>query len=550
MIEEQSVGSGAVTEQQRSRWIFTLNNYDTTFDYNKHLSEECHRIKRFVFGYEIGEATSTPHLQGYLELTRSYRLGYVSRILPRAFWNPARGTALENFVYCTKSGNFATLGDWTKEQSGSNKNSVIPVSMMLRGLLDQDLNLQMKTTKEYAEKHSYYNMMVTTMQELHYQHELFAEYKEKKLFPWQFKCLQDAMKQNDRHILWITDRQGNLGKTFLSEYLSIIYGFQVLGGVTSEKDLVFQIDKSCCGFCFDVCRDDASNSNYGALEAIKNGRLTTGKYFGKTIRFRRRPVIVFANDYPLQQKLSADRWIIVTLGEGEYSNVDSVASVSPLIHFPAKPPKPLPNLDDDFNVKEHALLHMSRKGILSSDTNNRRGRGELTRVVGHVLPLVHQQADEIPSAQETPDVVLDADENEQFDEVNSTPEEIVHHIGDSNDGDENREIEHLIHQTGESISEGSHLPNPHSEGLEDIQVSVQFHHREISQVQVGQNTHQNNFSASPDILASASAGSAQETTADVRRFTSQGISEFDILYFQIKINVCINFFKNRYWIDL
>ena len=91
MVEEQSVGGSAATElQQRSRWIFTLNNYDSTFDYKEYLSEECHRIKRFVFGYEIGAATSTPHLQGYIELVRSYRLSYVNRILPRAFWDPAR----------------------------------------------------------------------------------------------------------------------------------------------------------------------------------------------------------------------------------------------------------------------------------------------------------------------------------------------------------------------------------------------------------------------------------------------------------------------------
>ena len=69
------------------------------------------------------------------------------------------------------------------------------------------------------------------------------------------------------------------------------------------------------GVCFDVSRSDASHFSYQTLENVKNGRLVTGKYQGAVCLLPELPVVVFANFHPLEDKLSADRWDIVTLDE-------------------------------------------------------------------------------------------------------------------------------------------------------------------------------------------------------------------------------------------
>lgn len=87
---------------QVSRWIFTLNNYDTAFSYKDYISEMKHKVKRGVWGREIAPQTGTPHLQGYLEFFRTVRLAHVRKIFATAHWEAARGSSLANYEYCTK----------------------------------------------------------------------------------------------------------------------------------------------------------------------------------------------------------------------------------------------------------------------------------------------------------------------------------------------------------------------------------------------------------------------------------------------------------------
>ena len=42
------------------------------------------------------------------------------------------------------------------------------------------------------------------------------------------------MNQNDSEVLWITDFEGNSGKSFLAHYLHVLYNFQLLDGTMSE----------------------------------------------------------------------------------------------------------------------------------------------------------------------------------------------------------------------------------------------------------------------------------------------------------------------------
>lgn len=86
-------------------FCFTLNNY---------TQEEEDDIKKIhheyiIYGKEIGEE-GTPHLQGYIELTKKMRFSSVKKLMPRAHIEARRGTQQQAIDYCKKEGNFIELG--------------------------------------------------------------------------------------------------------------------------------------------------------------------------------------------------------------------------------------------------------------------------------------------------------------------------------------------------------------------------------------------------------------------------------------------------------
>ena len=104
----------------------TLNNYDVERDYLSHFRNPEYKIRRAVVGKEISDE-GTRHLQCCFEFDRSFRLGHCRKMLDCAFWECARESALVNFRYCTKSGHFSLIGDFTKEQSGIKSGMLTPI---------------------------------------------------------------------------------------------------------------------------------------------------------------------------------------------------------------------------------------------------------------------------------------------------------------------------------------------------------------------------------------------------------------------------------------
>lgn len=85
--------------------MFTLNNY---------TEQEVERIKELdvdyiVFGKEVGEQ-GTPHLQGYLYVRKRLRLGGCKKLIPRAHFEPQKGSFEQAIEYCKKDGSFQELG--------------------------------------------------------------------------------------------------------------------------------------------------------------------------------------------------------------------------------------------------------------------------------------------------------------------------------------------------------------------------------------------------------------------------------------------------------
>lgn len=93
----------------KKAYSFTLNNY-TDVEYES-LCRVCETEGRYaILGKEVG-ASGTPHIQGYIIFTKSYRFQSIKdRYLPRCHIEVSAGTADDNRRYCSKDGNFREFG--------------------------------------------------------------------------------------------------------------------------------------------------------------------------------------------------------------------------------------------------------------------------------------------------------------------------------------------------------------------------------------------------------------------------------------------------------
>lgn len=157
-----------------------------------------------------------------------------------------------------------------------------------------------------------------------------------KLRPWQEKLEKDLeFPPNDRQIIWYVDLKGGSGKTCFMDYYEDkypkkSYGINQLGGARNIATIIESAIES--GWTSHVVFINLSRSSeckdiYEPLEMIKDGRVTTTKYRGRTYRFNRPHVVVFANFYPNTTKLSADRWDIRSI-KNDFS-VDNLGNSIP-----------------------------------------------------------------------------------------------------------------------------------------------------------------------------------------------------------------------------
>jgi len=136
-----------------------------------------------------------------------------------------------------------------------------------------------------------------------------------QLRAWQVALMNELVTTpNDRKIIWYVDEDGGKGKTFMSRFLYANHGAAILGGrgkdmfyaYKNEKIVIFDLSRAATGEDGQVWDFD-----YEAMESIKDGLFFNTKYESGA-RYREEPahVIVFANGWPLMDKLSLDRWDI------------------------------------------------------------------------------------------------------------------------------------------------------------------------------------------------------------------------------------------------
>lgn len=120
-----------MNRQQKVAWVFTLNNY-TGDDEQKLQSWD---VRYLIYGRETGE-NGTPHLQGYVQVAGGIRLSALKKVLPRAHWEPAKGSADSNKTYCSKQGDVFEKG--RAEQQGQRNDIAELKDRIIRGELKVD----------------------------------------------------------------------------------------------------------------------------------------------------------------------------------------------------------------------------------------------------------------------------------------------------------------------------------------------------------------------------------------------------------------------------
>jgi hypothetical protein len=239
------------------RWTFTLNNYDELQE--SMLKEELGSNGSYFYGHEVGE-NGTPHLQGFVILAKKGRpLEMFSN--KRIHWEKMKASIENNLKYCSKGKNLVTNDDRWR-----------PVKVI-----------------EPNRK-------------------------------WQTKLIKILNREpDDRKIIWIYDKKGNVGKTQFAKYMCVknercLY---TSGKAADMKYAIYQMKVKPNIVIIDVPRSHIEYLSYNGIEQIKNGIFFNTKYESGMCVFNSPHMVIFANEKPEIEKLSLDRWELYEIRRGD-----------------------------------------------------------------------------------------------------------------------------------------------------------------------------------------------------------------------------------------
>ena len=150
-------------KNQARQWCLTINNPEMTDDEFEAYLKEIEHIKYFIFQRERGLETGTEHLQIYMQFVIGKRFTTIKNLFPKAHIESARGSAIENRAYCTKSetkiGEFREYGELSTQGSRSDIKEFI--EFIQTGASNADIR---KNYSKYYVNH--FNKLVQIRQEM------------------------------------------------------------------------------------------------------------------------------------------------------------------------------------------------------------------------------------------------------------------------------------------------------------------------------------------------------------------------------------------------
>lgn len=296
-----------------SRWCFTLNN--PVDDEEQQLCDflagpDCTYA---VFGREVG-TSGTPHLQGFIILRSASRLSYLrNNASDRAHYEKARGTSVQARDYCKKDGDFEEFGTFPNNHGKrSDLDELIAWAddfALTNGRAPSSPDIAKHQPQAYL-KYPRFRALCA-----HRAPRRALEFGEPK--PWQLELEQRLDgPADDRTVDFVVDTEGAAGKTWFCRYMLTNSPKVQILGVGKKVDIAYLIDDEKSIFLFNVARGQMEYISYALLENLKDRMILSTKYQGELkVWTTNVHVVVFSNEYPDQDKMSADRYNITTLGE-------------------------------------------------------------------------------------------------------------------------------------------------------------------------------------------------------------------------------------------
>lgn len=285
--------------------MFTLNNY-TVADTDR-LDALGPTVKYLVYGLEVGES-GTPHIQGYVAFGSAIAFSSAKdKVGARAHLEVAKGTPKQAAEYCKKDGNFKEFGicpqqgkrsDWDRYKSWVLQLGHVPS--------------QREIVLEFPHLFARCKSACTVYAEALLPPPMLTDSEPR--FGWQGNLAAGLeLPPNDRSITFVVDPVGNSGKSWFCRYVVSKYPYraQVLR-IGKRDDLSYAINIERDIFLFDIPRQQMTYLQYSVLESLKDRMIFSPKYESSFKVLRSVPhVIVFSNEEPDMNALSADRYKIV-----------------------------------------------------------------------------------------------------------------------------------------------------------------------------------------------------------------------------------------------
>lgn len=308
--------SATAKKTTMKRVAFTKNNYtQEIFDkYANYIEKNC---VCGVLGKETAPDTGTPHIQGFINLKTPRQFSTLQKVFEGAHLEKAIADDEANFTYCTKSD--PTAYKFGEPQNMGKRNDLDELKTVITAIKSGATKFQLmdQYPTTYSKHQRFIENYIQEYANASMEREEITSFR-----PWQ-QSLINTLEQpsDDRHIIWVYDPDGGIGKTRLARWLcDHKNAFYTNGG--RSIDITYSYNHQPI-VIFDFVRESQEFISYSTIEQLKNGILSSNKYQSCLKRFKSPHVVVFANFEPSEGKFSKDRVILLTPAKEQ--SVDFVA---------------------------------------------------------------------------------------------------------------------------------------------------------------------------------------------------------------------------------